>query len=55
MDPLKSKHLADPPRSSTVWRRMADGLMCETCRRYRRGLAAVLAIAFALWLGGHWG
>jgi hypothetical protein len=47
MDPIKS-----PP---TLWTRIADGLMCETCRRYRRGLALVLVIALALWLSGRWG
>jgi hypothetical protein len=51
MEPIKL-----PPTSSTkLWGWLADGLMCETCRRYRRGLALVLLIAFALWLSGRWG
>ena len=46
----------DPTKSApTLWQRIADGLMCETCRRHRRGLALVLAIALALWLSGSWG
>jgi hypothetical protein len=50
MEPIKL-----PPPSTTFWSRIADGLMCETCRRYRRGLAIVLGLALALWLSGRWG
>ena len=42
------------PRRPTVWARIADGLMCETCRRYRHGLTLVLVIALVLWLTGRW-
>jgi hypothetical protein len=46
----------DPTKPSTaLWSRIADGLMCETCRRYRRGLALVLVLALGLWLSGRWG
>jgi hypothetical protein len=51
MDPIK----LPPPRSSTLWGRIADGVMCDTCRRYRRGLALVLILALALWLTGRSG
>jgi hypothetical protein len=47
MDPMKSP--------MALWSRIADGLMCETCRRYRRGLALVLVLAFVLWISGRWG
>ena len=40
--------------ATSFWQRMADGLMCATCRRYRRRLALVLIIALALWFSGRW-
>jgi hypothetical protein len=46
MKPIKS--------TTSVWSRISEGLMCETCRRYRRGLALVLIVALALWLSGRW-
>jgi hypothetical protein len=46
MDPNKPK--------PTLGSRIVDGLTCETCRRYRRGLALVLIVAVVWWLSGRW-
>jgi hypothetical protein len=39
----------------TFRQRIVDGLRCDSCRRYRRGLALVLLVSLAFWLSGRWG
>jgi hypothetical protein len=34
--------------------RLKDALLCQSCRRYRRGLFVVLVVALTLWASGRW-
>jgi hypothetical protein len=40
--------------TSSLRQRFVAAMMCQTCRRYRRGLFMVVLIALALWVSGRW-
>jgi hypothetical protein len=34
--------------------RLKDAMLCQSCRRYRRGLFLVVLLVLAFWASGRW-